>query len=665
MNLLHCFEIGSPVYASPVFSDGGSSFLVVAHSRIVASYNLSSFTMEYGFPVMFEPSQFHARPLLYDLDADGLREVLLATYDGEIVAIRGDGSPLYGKAFKVPALSVPKKWYSGLLEDSEFSFEDAGVIPNKSSHDETAPSASSDSKREKPMVQLDEATMARLTEEARTSIKALSSLRFDESVTEVDDIYYAPVFEANEAVRKPVYKEEVRVDAHILSTPVTGDVDGDGCDELVVAVSYYFDPSEFDSHVRKWGQIESDVDVENYVAGGLVVFDLATQMIKYSVQLDLTTTHATLKALIYSSPQIADVNGDGHRDIIIATAAGFVYVLDGRTGASLEGFPVAMADIHGDVIVADVNDDGALEICAADGNANIACFNHLGQELWDTRVSGAVSASPLLVYDNTILVSTLNGHIWAFDGATGRVRDGYPIKVGSNQAKRGFAADQVAVGDILFAPTLDGRLYTVNLATLAVSHVDVGEEMQSAVAIADVDEDGYVEVLSSTMSGNVYMFSTNVARERLPAYQPTVPRLLHLTQSDRSRTVIAAARTTFDFETVKEAVTVVIRLGRTDEGTLMRKTYKYAARRSEQVRFPEFMKKHTGVVHAEVMACNVHLQCQTEAIQIIFLSAEQQEASVNADTMWMHALLPLSLLAAALLPHILSTKRRTPPLAGP
>ena len=40
-----------------------------------------------------------------------------------------------------------------------------------------------------------------------------------------------------------------------------------------------------------------------------------------------------------SSPVIADVNGDGHLDVVTADLSGMLHVLDGRTGRDLPGWP--------------------------------------------------------------------------------------------------------------------------------------------------------------------------------------------------------------------------------------------------------------------------------------------------------------------------------------
>ena len=51
-----------------------------------------------------------------------------------------------------------------------------------------------------------------------------------------------------------------------------------------------------------------------------------------------------------------------------------------------------MSEIQGQVLVEDVNGDGKLEICAGDANANVACFDTEGREVWETRISGFVAA---------------------------------------------------------------------------------------------------------------------------------------------------------------------------------------------------------------------------------------------------------------------------------
>jgi hypothetical protein len=53
------------------------------------------------------------------------------------------------------------------------------------------------------------------------------------------------------------------------------------------------------------------------------------------VHLDLTTDKTKFKALIHSSPTIADLDGDGRSEIIIGTSLGLLYVLDGTVPLSL------------------------------------------------------------------------------------------------------------------------------------------------------------------------------------------------------------------------------------------------------------------------------------------------------------------------------------------
>lgn len=45
------------------------------------------FFLKLGWPA-FHKSTVHASPLLYDIDKDGVREIALATYNGEVLFFR-------------------------------------------------------------------------------------------------------------------------------------------------------------------------------------------------------------------------------------------------------------------------------------------------------------------------------------------------------------------------------------------------------------------------------------------------------------------------------------------------------------------------------------------------------------------------------------------------
>ena len=67
-------------------------------------------------------------------------------------------------------------------------------------------------------------------------------------------------------------------------------------------------------------ELAADIDISKYIAGGLVVFNLQTRSIKWQLHLDLSTDTTTFRAHIYSSPTLADLNGDGKLEIIVGTS---------------------------------------------------------------------------------------------------------------------------------------------------------------------------------------------------------------------------------------------------------------------------------------------------------------------------------------------------------
>ena len=72
------------------------------------------------------------------------------------------------------------------------------------------------------------------------------------------------------------------------------------------------------------------IDIDKYVAGSIVVFNLDTKQIKWTRELDLSTDTENFRAFIYSTPTVADLDGDGYMDILVGTSYGLFYVLDHR-----------------------------------------------------------------------------------------------------------------------------------------------------------------------------------------------------------------------------------------------------------------------------------------------------------------------------------------------
>ncbi len=68
-----------------------------------------------------------------------------------------------------------------------------------------------------------------------------------------------------------------------------------------------------------------------------------------SQQLDLSTDYTRLKAYIYSSPTVIDLDADGQLEIIVGTSLGLIYVMNAINGQQMSGFPIVMSEIQAQV----------------------------------------------------------------------------------------------------------------------------------------------------------------------------------------------------------------------------------------------------------------------------------------------------------------------------
>jgi len=97
-----------------------------------------------------------------------------------------------------------------------------------------------------------------------------------------------------------------------------------------------------------------------------------------------------------TAPIAADINEDGHMEIIVADNGGALVCL-GEDGAPLW---IKESDISFNTApaLADIDDDGHMEILLGGAQTPLACFTSKGVERWRVHKGKSVNSSPL-VYD--------------------------------------------------------------------------------------------------------------------------------------------------------------------------------------------------------------------------------------------------------------------------
>lgn len=155
----------------------------------------------------------------------------------------------------------------------------------------------------------------------------------------------------------------------------------------------------------------------------------------------------------YSSPAVADLDGDGAPEVIASPYT--LFVLNGANGSVQWSVDPPGGRTWPGVVVADLDDDGDDEIVVAQGGGYVTAYDHTGGQLWSRRLADremrGVSAYDLdndgsleLVVTGAV-VSETNVWVLEHDGST---RSGWPQMTDDSGYTWGVFNDNAAVGDV-------------------------------------------------------------------------------------------------------------------------------------------------------------------------------------------------------------------------
>ena len=155
----------------------------------------------------------------------------------------------------------------------------------------------------------------------------------------------------------------------------------------------------------------------------------------------------------YSSPAVADLDGDGDVEVIAGAYA--IFILDGADGTLIKKIDPDGDRIWPGIVVADLDDDDDLEMVTCHGGGYLHVFDHNGDAVWSRRpvsnelrglsVADMDADGTLEIVVNAASYGKINTWVYEHDGT---LRDGWPQLDSEIGSAYGVFNDNAAIADL-------------------------------------------------------------------------------------------------------------------------------------------------------------------------------------------------------------------------